>query len=440
MRKTIFLVLGLLVHIHASSQGNNLIKELELKILKGQNDSAIIIADEILDADSLSWIASFYKGKAMYSKYKYFDALHLLKRANELDTANQTIENALAETYDAIGNDEAAIQIYYDQYLRDTTKIEPIVRLANIFRKTKEYGSAIHYYQKASSIDPENFYYYKQQGFCISKINMPAPAIFAYQTAIGLNPYDAKMYRQLANLQNSERYFADAISTCNNGLSKYPFDQQLMKLKAYAYYLNRDFDSSIVLFNKILELGDTSFFNLKYLGLAHFEKKEFVNAIKKLELAYEYNDEDAETCFFLGSAFSRSNQNKDGIDYLNKSLKLLSPPPSELSNVYSEMAYTYLNQKKYSKSLEYLKLAYKNESKPILSFKMAQLYDYYLDNKKLAIDYYEGYLTMTVPSDSDPSNAGVTSSFLADNRVIENAKERIRILNEEMFFEGDNKK
>jgi tetratricopeptide (TPR) repeat protein len=440
MRKTIFLVLGFFACIQARSQESNLLKELEIKILNGQNDSAIIIADEILETDSLSWIASFYKGKAMYSKYKYFDALCLFKNANLLDTANYIIENALAESYDAIGDDEAAIQIYYDQYLRDTNKIEPIVRLANIFRKTKEYGSAIHYYQKASSIDPENFYYYKQQGYCINKINMPAPAIFAYQTAIGLNPYDAKMYHQLANLQNSERYFADAISTCNNGLSKYPFDQQLMKLKAYAYYLNRDFDSSIVVFNKILELGDTSFFNLKYLGLTHFEKKEFVNAIKKLELAYEYNEEDAETCFFLGSAFARSGNEKKGLEFLNISLRRIMPPSTELSNIYSEMAYTYLNQKKYSKSLESLKLAYKNESKPILSFKMAQLYDYYLDNRKLAIEYYKGYLIMTVPSDSDQENAGVTSSFLADNRVIENAKERIRILKEEMFFEGDNKK
>jgi tetratricopeptide (TPR) repeat protein len=438
--KKLIILLGLLVSSNAFSQNQELIQNLELKVLKTQYDSAIIIANQILETNTSNWLIYYYTGKSYQAKYKYFEALKNFKTANLLDTANYIIENALAESYDVIGNDEAAIQIYYDQYLRDTNKIEPIVRLANIFRKTKEYGSAIHYYQKASSIDPEIFYYYKQQGYCISKINMPAPAIFAYQTAIGLNPYDAKMYRQLANLQNSERYFADAISTCNNGLSKYPFDQQLMKLKAYAYYLNRDFDSSIVVFNKILELGDTSFFNLKYLGLTHFEKKEFVNAINKLELAYEYNDEDAETCFFLGSAFARSGNEKKGLEFLNISLKRIMPSPTELSNIYSEMAYTYLNQKKYSKSLEHLKLAYKNESKPILSFKMAQLYDYYLDNRKLAIEYYKGYLTMTVPSDSDQENAGVTSSFLADNRVIENAKERIRILNEEMFFEGNNKK
>ena len=58
---------------------------------------------------------------------------------------------------------------------------------------------------------------------------------------------------------------------------------------------------------------------------------------------------------------------------------------------------------------------------------------------KLAIDYYEGYLTMTVPSESDQENVSVMNSFLADPRAIENAEQRIRILTEELFFEEGNK-
>ena len=418
------------------SQNKNSIQELKSKILKNQYDSAIIVANDIIKNDSLNWVVYYYLGKSYQNKYKYFDALKAFEKANLLDTTNLVIENALAETYEFIGKNEETIQIYYNQYLRDSSNIEPIARLANIFRKTREYGSAIHYYQKASAIDPENFYYYKQQGFCISKINMPVPAIYAYEMALMFNPYDLNVYVQLANLQNTERYFSEAIKTCNKGLLNYPEETQLLKLKAYAQYLNRDFDLAILGFNKLLEMGDTSFFNLKYRGLIFFKKKMYVSAVNDFTIAAEINNQDAELYFYLGSAFGRSNSNVESIFNLNKSLKLLSSSPTELTNIYSEMAFAYLNQKKYKLSLEYLKLAYKSDTKPILSFKMGQIYDYYLDNKKLAIDCYEAYLIML----NEPDISGVgDKSFLQDQAVINNTKERIRILKEDQFFERTKK-
>ena len=120
-------------------------------------------------------------------------------------------------------------------------------------------------------------------------------------------------------------------------------------------------------------------------------------------------------------------------------MNILTPEPNEISNIYSEMAHIYLNQDKYKLSLQYLKLAYKKEATPLLSFKMGQLYDYYLDNKKLAIDCYEGYITMANVPDSTQGANNLTKSFIADPRVIENANERIRILKEKLFFESAKK-
>ncbi len=435
--KYLISLLGIVISFNLYSQ--KLIQDIELKILKGQYDSAIVAANQIIKNDSINWEAYYYLGKSYQAKYKYFDALKVFEKAIELDTVNPIIENALAEVYDFIGKDEDAINIYYKQYLRDTTSLEPIVNLANIFRKKKEYAPAIHYYQKATAIDFTNFYYYKQLAFCTARINIPLPAIYAYKTAISLNPYDIGCYVQLANLYNSERYFSYAIETCNSGLENYPLDNQLMKLWAYANYLNHDFDSSITGFDKLLELGDTTYFNLKYRGLVHFEKKEFEKATIDLKLAYEFNDKDAETCFFLGSALGRSGENKEGIYFLYNAMQILTPAPNEISNIYSEMAHIYLNQDKYKLSLQYLKLAYKSDATPLLSFKMGQLYDYYLDNKKLAINCYEGYLTMANMPDSIQGTSNLTNSFVAEPEIIENAKERIRILKEELFFESAKK-
>jgi hypothetical protein len=104
------------------------------------------------------------------------------------------------------------------------------------------------------------------------------------------------------------------------------------------------------------------------------------------------------------------------------------------------MANICLNQEKYELSLAHLKKAYKYNATPLLSFKMAQLYDYHLDNKKMAIDYYEAYVTMANVPDSTEIEEGVSDkSFFADPVIMENSKERIRILQEELFFESAKK-
>ncbi len=442
MRNLLFLILfGILFSSNSTAQNQELVKRMELSMLKEQHDSVRVIASLILQTDSANWLAHYYLGKMALSDYNYFEAISHFENANASDTANSVIENALADSYDFIGKDEMAINIYYNQYLRDTLSLEPIVKLANIFRKKNEYGSAIYYYQKAVAINPTNFFYYKQLALCYDKINVQVGAILSYQTAIMLNPYDASLYIQLANIFNTDRAFLDAIKTCKKGLTQYPNNAQLLKLQSYAYYLNRDFDSSIVGFDKLLQLGDSSYFNLKYQGLALFEKKEFERAANNLLLAKEYNDEDAETFFYLGSALGRSSNGDDGFNYLNKSKNLLEPSPVELANIFSEMAYILQDQEKYELALEYLKTAYKYNATPVLSFKMAQLYDYFLKNKKLAINYYDGYLIMVNPTKTDVvENKTDHESSSQDSAMIQNANERIRILKEDLFFEETNKK
>ena len=175
-------------------------------------------------------------------------------------------------------------------------------------------------------------------------------------------------------------------------------------------------------------------------GHKKFSRQPFEQQQVDEIIEYEFNDKDAETCFFLGSALGRSGENKEGIHFLYNAMQILTPAPNEISNIYSEMAYIYLNQDKYQLSLQYLKLAYKSDATPLLSFKMGQLYDYYLDNKKLAINYYEGYLTMANDPDTlIHKSIIIENSFTQDPKIIENAKERIKILKEELFFESAKK-
>ncbi|OFX84837.1 MAG: hypothetical protein A2W99_06465 [Bacteroidetes bacterium GWF2_33_16] len=420
--------------IYGYSQSQNSINDLELKALNYQYDSVIIISKSIIEIDSSQSYAFYYLGKAYQAKYKFIDAVKAFEKAFMLDTTNTIFQNSLAETYEAIGMDEEAINIYFNQYLEDTLDISPIISLGNIFRKKKEYGSAIHYYQKAIAIDPNNFYYFKMIAFCFNQINMSTPAIIYYTKAIEINPYDLNVYLILANILNGERQFKGAIHICTEGLKIDSLDVQLKKILAYSYYLNREFELSISGFDELISNGDSLFFNFKYRGLANFENRNFEGAIPDLKKAFEIENEDTEVAFYLGSALGRVNEYDEAVRFLNISIALLAPPPKEMANIYSELANIEQSKANYSISLNYLKLAYQNRPDPLFSFKMAQLYDQFLNDKKLAINYYDGYLTML--REVVPENQQVIMIDSTQNIYKEYAAQRIKVLTEELFFEG----
>lgn len=437
MRQLLF-ILVCLVSFQVFSQSENKYLQLELAIFNEQYDSAIYYADQMLSEDSLDWKVYYYKGKSNLAINKYFEALENFQKANEIDTANFLIENSLARIFDFTGQKEKAINIYFDQYLRDTTRIEPIENLAEIFQRKGEYSPAIHYYQKAIAINNTNFNYFKQLGYCLKQINLNQPAIYGYQNALRLNPYDLDTYKRLANLQNTEKFFDQAVNTCQKGLKYYPEDIMLKKLLGYSHYLNKDLDTAITLFNEIIALGDTSFFNLRYLGLSYFEMEEFEKAADILLQSTKIVNDDPEVYFILGSAYGRSGKHEKGIDNLNRALKILEPPAKELSTIYEEFAGIYTDMGKYNVSIKHLKLAYRYDPKPILSFKMAQLYDLHIKDKKLAIIYYDGYLTLTNRNDSIGTELEKESDAYQKN-LIKYIEKRTQALKEELFFETEQK-
>ncbi|MDY6801927.1 MAG: hypothetical protein SVU94_12000 [Bacteroidota bacterium] len=432
MRHLLF-IFACLYSFQVFSQDAGKYYQLELAIINAQYDSAIYFANQLLDKDSLDWKAHYYKGKSNLALNKYFEALENFQKANEIDSANYLIENSMAKIFDFTGQKEKAINIYYDQYLRDTNRLAPIENLAEIFRRSGEYSPAIHYYQKAIAINSTNFNYFKQLGYCLKQINLNQPAIYSYQNALLLNPYDLVSYKRLANLQNTEKLFDQAINTCQTGLKYYPEDIMLQKLLGYGYYLNKELDTAAIIFNEVIAKGDTSFFSLKYLGLTYFEMQQFEKAADILLQSVNIIDDDAEVLFFLGSAYGRYGEYNKGELYLNRALQVMEPPAKQVASIYEEFAYLYREMGKYELSVKYLKMAYRNSANPILSFKMGQLYDLYLDDKKLAIDYYDGYLTMANVNDSVQTD--IVPLNTDEKELKEYVKNRIRQLEEEMFFE-----
>ena len=112
---------------------------------------------------------------------------------------------------------------------------------------------------------------------------------------------------------------------------------------------------------------------------------------------------------------------------------LLNPSDKDLADIYSEIAEGYIVKEQYENAVKYLRMAYKKDTRAIFSFKLANIYDRYLHDKELAISYYEGYIDLRASGDGKNDE----SAAWTNETLPQIASKRIKILKEDMFFEGN---
>jgi tetratricopeptide (TPR) repeat protein len=116
---------------------------------------------------------------------------------------------------------------------------------------------------------------------------------------------------------------------------------------------------------------------------------------------------------------------------------MIQPDRGSLLDINKELAESYKNMEKPERALFYYREAYKIEPEPDLAFHIAALYDYHLNDKKMALHYYQGFLTLLSGKDSvdnqersNPVEKGLQLTLK------DLAKKRIKAINEEEFFKS----
>ena len=149
-------------------------------------------------------------------------------------------------------------------------------------------------------------------------------------------------------------------------------------------------------------------------------------------MAFRLDSTDAEVAYFLGSSLRWSKHEEEGIYYFKKSIELRQPDLRELKNVYIQMAELLKVLHRFDEALESYNLAYEcDPTDNTIWFKIAQVHDHNLNQKKVAIEYYEKYLDEG-QTDQQLFNAEEGTSSPLEQHV----KERIDKLKEDLFFEN----
>jgi tetratricopeptide (TPR) repeat protein len=294
---------------------------------------------------------------------------------------------------------------------------------------------AIECLQREIIVDTSNLDYLTHLGDNYIRIESVNLAIKVFSKILIINPNDQLTAIKLSNLFIKNKEYTKAIEVCDMGLFVDSTNRKLIKIKGIASFNIPDFKTAENCFGYLYELGDSSKFVLKHMGISEFNNNLLFLARDHLLQAFKLDSTDYEVCFMLGRCFQNPPEPEKGLYFLNRMDSLLQPDPKILSALYNEKQSIYSSAENYQKALKCYIMAYKYNPKPEYVFYMASLYQNRLNDKKRAIEEYERFLRI-LPKKND--NEGKTEK---SNRVISLksiATRNIIKLKEELFFEGEN--
>ena len=165
---------------------------------------------------------------------------------------------------------------------------------------------------------------------------------------------------------------------------------------ADAYFMDRQFDKAVNMYERLLQQGDSTFNTLYSAGLSY-------SMIKDLDRAYPYlrdalflsQMQHANCAWRLGVVCVDTKRFEEGLGCLNLATQLLLPDTTTMKAITLSKGEAYYLTEHYDKAVEAWKehLAY-NPSSIATYYNIASAYYYYLPDGQMAKTYYEKFLNL----------------------------------------------
>jgi tetratricopeptide (TPR) repeat protein len=426
---TICLLAGSLCPV--SGQVEDPVLRMKLLLLDNRFEEVLRLTDTLQVADSLTGQVHYFRGRAYQSMLKHDSAYHCFYRAYQADSNNLAYRISLGSMMYHTGRIREAIEMYQGIVSASQPRDQHLAELANLYAIRKEYKKSLAIYKGLLEKDSLNYHYAKQAGRNYWEMNRLDSAIHYYEKAFSLNPRDVFLAHRLGNLHLLHKDVSAAILRVSMGLAYDSANLDLLRLRGYLFLLDGQFTASIVDLEKAWLLDSMSLFTNKYLGMSYHEEKRFVEARSRLLRAFKLDSTDAETAFFLGNACRWSRFEEEAVGYFRKAIELQQPDPGKLKDIYLQLAELLKVLHRFDEAFEAYDMALEcDPADNTIYFKIAQVYDRNLNEKKTAIGYYEKYLSEG-RTDQQLFNAEEGRSTALEEYV----RQRISRLKEELFFE-----
>jgi len=386
---TVSAIFLLFTSIILSAQNVN---EAQLLILNGEYQKAIDILQKT-DKDSN---ASLLLANAFENIGRYDSSSVYYVKALEKDSLNVSTLKGLARSYSALGFIGKATSSIAEAVRLDSLDVSTRLMYANILKKGNSSEDALEQYKWLVRYDSTNSYYWEIFADCAISINDYISAVIAYSNSLSLNqknlPLCVKYYKTLIAMQ----YPKDTIYKLVNQRVE-NIDSNYVPLLQIKGKLEIDLDKykmAYSTFSRIENLGDSSFFTLKYLGISLFHNDYYYQADDVLSKAYAMDSSDAFMNFVYAKAMLQIGDRQKAIGVADNVLHSFDQNYALLALIYELKGDIYFGNQDYKKAEEnYLTmLKYSSDDESTL-YKMCGFYYQQKDVYKTK-DFAEKYLKL----------------------------------------------
>lgn len=367
-------------------------KELEET---GNYEKALLLVNQKLENDSLNpnlWsdAAKLYRLNQQYKK-----AILAIEKAIKLDPVNKRNVIFLARINKMAGKHDEAQKIYLDLLKSEPNNIMALSDLAEIYMTNKISDSAANTYQKLAGLDTLNVDYLFKWANNQWNSGNHFESLDNYKKALKIDPYYLPVIYDLSRIFVKLRMQDTAITILENNIKHYPDESGLYAETGHVYFSMADYKSAIFYFEKAVSMGQRGFELYRRLGISYYSVQEYEKSRDAFELLIKKDTSDYKICLYLGHIYNVFGQGQKSLDFLNRSLALITPDSMTLATIYSGIVRSYQIQKKYAEQIdaiiarqEIIPESYKTAR---YLEEIAEIYERNLNNKQKAVEYYQNY-------------------------------------------------
>lgn len=416
------------------------------------------------------------KASELMMQFRYREALEVLENVPE------TIESQSqkAECHQKLYDYAAAMRIYETLSQTDSDNLSFAIAAAECASQWGDADLSLKYWLKACDISPDNLFLETKKTMAfyrvgewkktienidavLAKDSVPLLLRMAGDAYLNLqDPVMANYFFTKAIDKNPSDYIAlSRICEFYYGLGDIGYDTVVVMTDKYLKNINENqktigqfngmanyslgnYKKSIERLNKNLELGDSTYTTVYFLGMSYYGSKLYFDAAKWLEKAYNIKkDRDINLLFYYGSALARTYDRKRGIEVLLEGVDKINKLNDMLFDFDMSLADAYLRSNAPSQAITYYNSALKRRPKtsPIL-YNIAHAYERMNDYEN-ALSYYRQFLK-TAPKgmalNDEPVDKEDLENISSTEAYYRAAYARVKELQEMLFLKKGSSK
>ena len=342
-----------------------------------------------------------------------------------------SLRKLLARQYFDAGASLKADSLYKTFVAADSTDLSSWLKLAEIASDRQDYKTSIERLQQVLVLDTANLEGLMLMGDILTRQDNSGAIIF-YQRALRHYPDNQQAAYALANWDLKLDMPQKAAEICEHVLEKDTTNIRFRKMMGFALYRGGKPHDAIGHLEMAAELGDSTTFTFKYLGIARYMTMDFPGAIPPLETAVQKDSLDADIQFFLGASLATTSRREEAMKHFEKALELMKPDPAAVAKIYAEQGNLLRLEMKYEAAYDRYQMSWEADTtQPIQLYYMASILDNSLHRSKQALVDYRRFLDQLdrTPPESPKNNQIPSIRDIVEDRIVQ--------LSEELFLRDE---